>query len=216
VTPATRPRELAIPPRPCIPGRMRTDWEARYQNNDTPWDKGEAAPPLREFLERASVDGRVLVPGSGTGHDVRLLAGHGADVLGLDIAPSGVEQARAFPAVNRERYRRGDFLALDDHLAGQFDWVFEHTCLCAIEPSDRPAYALAARRALKPGGALLAIFFKVVDDYDGSGPPHPINDDEIENLFGNDFITKDRWIPGQAYPSRRGKEEMRWLVRKEG
>lgn len=194
---------------------MATDWEARYQAQDTPWDKGEAAPPLREFLQRNKVTGRVLVPGCGAGHDVRLLAAQGAEVLGLDIAPSGVEHARSFPQSGNEQYRLGNFLNLNGDLHGAFDWLVEHTCLCAIEPEQRRFYAQSAAACLRPGGHFLAIFYQIVEDYDGDGPPHPIDDQQIEALFGDRFETLERWTPTLAYTSRAGgKEQVRLMRRK--
>ncbi|MFN5868275.1 MAG: thiopurine S-methyltransferase, partial [Akkermansiaceae bacterium] len=50
-----------------------TDWNQRYELGDTPWEKGHAAPPLLELLEKMDPsiwgEGAVLVPGCGTGHD---------------------------------------------------------------------------------------------------------------------------------------------------
>jgi len=37
-----------------------------------------------------------------------------------------------------------------------FDWIFEHTLFCAIDPSERELYVKAVLRWLKPG-ALIAI-----------------------------------------------------------
>src|SRR5271168_4912958 len=55
---------------------MPTDWEARYQTGDMPWEKGEASPGLVDFLAgHPDLDrGTVAVPGCGTGHDVRAWA----------------------------------------------------------------------------------------------------------------------------------------------
>src|SRR5690349_19537326 len=53
---------------------MSTEWENRYQKGETPWEKGEAHPALISFLRRTPVAGRGLVPGCGSGHDVRALA----------------------------------------------------------------------------------------------------------------------------------------------
>ena len=188
---------------------MPRDWNSAYENDDTPWDKGVAAPPLAEFLERHQVSGEVLVPGCGAGHDVRLLAKQGAEVVGLDIAPAGVEKARSFPVENSERYALGDFLKLGPEYHGQFDYVFEHTCLCAIEPSERRAYAESLRLALKPGGHYLAVFYRQVSDYDGDGPPHPISSDEIDALFGEHFEVIESFVPERTYDSRPvGAEEV--------
>ncbi len=191
---------------------MPTDWIAAYENEDTPWDKGEAAPPLREFLKTHRVQGSVLVPGCGAGHDVRLLAGQGAEVLGLDLAPGAARLARSFEPVANERYEVGDFLNLPEHLHGQFDYVCEHTCLCALEPELREAYAASVRQVLKPGGHYLAVFYRVVSDYDGDGPPHPISAEQIEALFGQDFALVERFVPTMRYSSRPlGAEEVRLL-----
>ena len=79
------------------------DWNRRYIEGDTPWDKGDAHPALGVALAQSALSGRVLVPGCGTGHDVRALAGQGLEVTGLDIAPLALEKARAHPPVGHEQ-----------------------------------------------------------------------------------------------------------------
>jgi SAM-dependent methyltransferase len=195
---------------------MPKDWNAAYECNDTPWDKGEAAPPLREFLARQPLLGRVLVPGCGLGHDVRLLAAQGADVVGLDIAPRAVQQAQAFPVVGNVCFELADFLQLPARHHAQFDVVVEHTCLCALDPGQRVAYVRAVQQALRPGGHYLAVLFREVPDYRGEGPPHPISTDQIEALFGTAFETLESRVPARSYASRPfGSEELRWM-RKRG
>jgi len=88
----------------------RYDWKERYRVGDTPWDKGRPSPPLKSFLARRRVEGRVLVPGCGAGHDVRLLARAGAEAVGLDIVPQAIELARSYPPAGRESDCVGDFL----------------------------------------------------------------------------------------------------------
>jgi SAM-dependent methyltransferase len=187
------------------------DWNQRYRGNGTPWEKGYGAPPLEEFLRAHAFGGTVLVPGCGHGHDVRLLAKHGARAVGLDIAPSALEKARGYPGAGEESYHLGDFFALENGLHSTFDGVFEHTCFCAIHPSQREDYVQAACTALKPRGLLLAIFFLNIEDPEG--PPFPVTNEEIDKLFGAYFQTLRRWLPKAAYPGREGREEMR-LMRK--
>ncbi|MCH8476167.1 MAG: TPMT family class I SAM-dependent methyltransferase [Opitutales bacterium] len=190
---------------------MSRDWNKAYAEEDTPWDKGYAAPPLMEFLERQRVNGRVLVPGCGTGHDVRALSAQGAEVLGLDIAPGALAKANAFPRAGQEFYELGDFLNLAAGHHSAYDWVFEHTCLCALAPGDRQAYIDAVKKALKPGGYYLAIFFREVDDYTGEEPPHPISSTESKALLSDDFALKESFVPQQTYPGRPiGAEEVSW------
>ena len=83
---------------------MPTDWEANYQRNETPWEKGAPSPGLVDFLRTEPVRGRVLVPGCGFGHDARALAATADEVVGIDIAPLAVKGARASPSVGGERY----------------------------------------------------------------------------------------------------------------
>ncbi len=195
---------------------MPKDWNAAYENDDTPWDKGAAAPPLREFLSGHAVSGRVLVPGCGAGHDVRLLAEQGAEVLGMDVASGAVRKASALPSVADECYVCGDFLNLPERYKGEFDWVVEHTCLCALEPSERSAYVESVVRVLRPGGNYLAVFYREVPDYDGDGPPHPISEGEIVALFGGRFERIEAFVPQQSYPSRPcGSEEVVWMRRRD-
>src|SRR5258708_5048424 len=142
---------------------MPTDWEDRYRTGDTPWEKGAPHPALVEFLRREPIRGRCLVPGCGSGHDVRALAATADEVVGLDVAPSAIHVAKAQPVVGGERYVLGDLFALPPAMRGVFDWVFEHTCFCAIDPTRRADYVSAVADALRPGGGLLATYYMTPD-----------------------------------------------------
>jgi SAM-dependent methyltransferase len=193
---------------------MPTDWEDRYRRKDMPWEKGAPSPGLLDFLATEPVHGRVLVPGCGFGHDVRALAGTAEEVVGLDLAPSAVEGAQAFPKVGSERYEVADLFALPPHLRGVFDWVWEHTCFCAIDPAQRAAYVDAVAGALRPGGRLLAVFY--LDPGNSSpdeGPPFEVSIAELDRLFLPRFRVEREWLPKRAYPGREGREWMRLLSR---
>jgi len=179
------------------------DWEARYRAGDAPWNRG-AAPPVAEFLRSHHVSGEVLVPGCGTGHDVRLLAAHGARVTGLDISETALAIARSHPSVADERYELGDLFALPEEWIGRFDWVVEHTCFCAIPPARRAYYVEAVSRVLKPGGSLLAVFF--LDPGVDEGPPHGVTKDEIATLFNPFLVLEREWLPADTFPEREGGE----------
>jgi methyl halide transferase len=196
------------------------DWETRYRTRDTPWDKGAPAPPLLEWLRtRGVLDGSVLVPGCGTGRDVRAIAAASpkAAVIGLDIAETALDQACRFPLAGNEQYRLGDLFDLPIELTNRFDWVFEHTCFCAIDPERRPEYVRVIKRALIAEGALLAIFF--LNPWDpgeapeGGGPPFGTTREELDALFGRDFVLVEEMRPQSAYPGREGREIVRLLRR---
>ena len=179
------------------------DWDARYRAGDMPWDRG-AAPPIAEFLRTHDITGEVLVPGCGTGHDVRLLAGHGARVTGLDLSETALAMARNLPPVAGELYHSGDLFALPEEWTGRFDWVVEHTCFCAIPPARRADYVKAVARVLKPGGFLLGVFF--LDPGVEQGPPHGATREEIAGLFDPFFHLEREWKPADAFPEREGGE----------
>ena len=194
---------------------MPTDWEAQYQKSETPWEKGAPSPGLVDFLALEPVRGWVLVPGCGFGHDVRALAAMAEEVVGLDIAPSAIEGAARFPRVKDEVYELANLFDLPPHLRGVFDWVWEQTCFCAIDPAMRTAYVEAVVSALKPGGRLLAIFYlDPGHDSPDEGPPFGVSVAELDAFFLPHFDLVREWLPARAYPGREGREWMRVMVRR--
>jgi SAM-dependent methyltransferase len=188
-----------------------TDWEAQYQANDTPWDKGEASPGLVDWLAAHPNEprGTVLVPGCGLGHDVRAWAAAGFHVRGMDIAASAVERAIAAGASERAEFQLGDFLTGGPD--APFDWVFEHTCFCAIQPDRREDYVRAVLRWLKPGGHYLAVNYFIPDT---DGPPFGVDRAEIWARFSPRFTLLEEWTP-RSYPNRTGLERMFLWKRRE-
>ena len=194
---------------------MQPDWEEQYRIGETPWDKGAASPALVAWLRDhpGTMTGAVLVPGCGTGHDVRAIAGAepAAEPIGLDLAPTAIAACRQHPAMGRERYVEGDLFDLPAELRGTCDWVWEHTCFCAIEPARRDAYVTAVATALKPGGQLLGIFYldPYRDDHQpGGGPPHGCTLDELRQRFtaAGRFSVESAEPPADCYPERAGRE----------
>jgi SAM-dependent methyltransferase len=191
---------------------MSTNWESHYISGEIPWEKGGAHPGLVAFLKATPVHGRVLVPGCGTGHDVRALAATADEVVGLDIAPSAVALAKSEPTVGGERYMSGDLFALPAKMRAAFDVVFEHTCFCAIDPALRADYVAAVAGALKPAGRLLAIFYLDPGlDPGTSGPPFGVTREELDAFFSPRFTLLGEWPPAATYPGREGRELCRLL-----
>ena len=186
----------------------RTDWEARYQTGDMPWEKGAPSPGLVDFLAaHPELTGEtVCVPGCGTGHDVREWARAGFHVYGYDLAPSAIRLAveRTQAAGLQAEFRLVDFLR--DEPPFLFDWIFEHTLFCAIDPGDRELYVKAVLRWLKPGGQYLAVNYLIPDT---DGPPFGTTREEMLERFSPRFDLQLEWVP-RSYPNRTGLERMFW------
>lgn len=189
-------------------------WEQRYQSGDMPWEKGAPSPGLVDFLAAHAElpRGAVCVPGCGTGHDVREFARAGFDAWGIDIAPSAIElgEAKTRAAGLKAEFHAADFLHGEP--PKKFDWVFEHTLFCAIQPPERDDYVRAVLRWLKPGGQYLAVNYMIIED--SEGPPFPTTREELWRLFSPDFGLAADWMP-RSYPHRAGREWMYWWRRKD-
>jgi len=187
-------------------------WEARYQTGDMPWDKGAPSPGLVDFLAAHPElpRGTVCVPGCGTGHDVRTLAAAGFSTSGFDIAPSAIRlaQERTSAAGLLAEFHLLDFLTAEPPFP--FDWLFEHTLFCAIQPEQRGQYVNAVLRWLKPGGKYLAVNYLIPDK---DGPPFGTTRAEVWDRFSPHFLLREEWVP-RSYPNRVGLERMFWWQRR--
>lgn len=166
----------------------RNFWEERYQTGGDRWDLAQPAPPFVHLLDspNAPKPGRMIVLGMGRGHDALLFAERGFAVIGVDFAPSAI--AAATDAANARRLKveflQRDIFDLLPEFAGQFDYVLEHTCFCAIALELRSAYVNLVRSLLRPDGELIALFW--AHDRAG-GPPFGVSIAELHSLFGSDF-----------------------------
>lgn len=192
-------------------------WEHRYQEGTTRWDLGRPAPPLMQFLDsnNAPPPGRMVVLGMGRGHDALLFAEAGFDVMGVDFAPSAVSSAASMAAergVKLQALER-DIFDLPQEFSGQFDYVLEHTCFCAIPPQRRADYVQVVRSLLKPDGEFIGLFWA---HRRPGGPPYGVSVAELCELFQDDFsITSLRQV-FNSIPNRANEEYLgRFRLRSE-
>ncbi len=156
------------------------DWNQRYVDQDTPWDRGESTPALVRLIEHLTQPATVLVPGCGRGHEVIDLAKQGFEAIAVDIAPLALKQLedRLLAEDLEVRLEQDDLLTYTP--PGPIDAVFEQTCLCALPPSSWSDYAACLARWLRPGGTLAASFAQTrkVD-----APPYHCDLDQMKELF---------------------------------
>ncbi len=196
-------------------------WDRRYQEGSDGWELGQPAPPLQEFLTRHPLapqpPGQVLVPGCGRGHEARLLAGQGFAVVGLDFSAEAITAARqvAAPPGAHLRWLQADLFdrqALTSAGLGpaSLQGVVEHTCFCAIEPEQRPAYLQTVVELLAPGGWLLALFW--CHGRPG-GPPYGSDAAELARALAQTGLVPALWQPARNSAMGRQSQprDQEWL-----
>jgi SAM-dependent methyltransferase len=157
-------------------------WDASYQNDGpAPWDIGRPQDAFVRVASEGGLRGAVLDAGCGTGEHALLAASLGLRVLGVDLAATAIELARAKAA---ERGIDAEFEVADafelDRLGRSFDTVLDcglfHTC----DEDERPKYVASVASVTEHDGTLYLLCFS--DDAPAIGP-HPIRQDELRASF---------------------------------
>jgi SAM-dependent methyltransferase len=186
-----------------MPGPDRDFWQQRFEQRQTPWDRGAPGPQLAHWLADGSLarGQRVAVPGCGSGHDVLALAAAGVDVIGIDYAAAAV-------ALTRERLAAAGASAdmvqadvLQWRPGAALDAVYEQTCWCALHPDHWAAYAAQVHAWLRPGGTLLLLAMQCRRDGAAAGriegPPYHMDIHAVRAL-----LPATRWgWPAPPYPA---------------
>lgn len=158
-------------------------WDTRFRQNVIPWDAGGVPAALERFVARHTGRGRVLVPGCGTGYEVRQLAQAGFDVTAIDFSEAALEAARRELGPLAHRVRCADFFAFEGDVP-PFDAIYERAFLCALPRRVWSDWARRTAQLLRPGGLLFGLFF--FDD-NAKGPPFGIAAEQLEALLAADF-----------------------------
>ena len=182
-------------------GPTKEFWVERFQDGNTPWDRGEANPQLAAWLTAGALKPcRILVPGCGSGYEVAALAKAGFDVTALDYAPVAIERTRQQLDAAGLKATLVEADALAWLPPRPFDAIYEQTCLCALHPDQWRDYADQLHRWLASGGKLYALFvqFAWPGAAEGTiqGPPYHCDITAMHALF-----PEPRWAwPKPPYP----------------
>jgi SAM-dependent methyltransferase len=138
----------------------------------------------------------------------------GLDAVGLDIAPTGIAEARALYPELAERLIVGDLFNPAPELRRVFDVVLEHGCMSGLHPSLRANYRRGVDLILKPGGLLVGVWIINPDlDPGEEGPPFPFSVEALTALFVDGYEIVDDYVPAVAFKGREGRERVRVLRR---
>lgn len=179
-------------------------WDERYARQRMPWDLGGVPEALCDFLSRTR-PGRVLIPGCGTGYEVRAFAHAGWQVDAIDFSQEAVRCAQNFLGAEARLVRQADFFA--DNAADPFDLVYERTFLCSLPKNRWPSYASKVTQSLCSGGCLAGFFFFGPET---EPPPYPIDHHELGVLLGDVFTRIEDSPASDSLPLFQNKE--RWQV----
>jgi SAM-dependent methyltransferase len=164
-------------------------WESAYRAQTPPWDIGRPQPRFEALVRGGLIKGRVLDCGCGTGENALLAAAEGADVLGIDISPLAIEQARQ-KAADRSvvaRFEVADALQLpapDD----SFDVVIDSGVFHSFDDTDRARYVASLRRVLRVGGRCYLMCFS--DRQPGEWGPRRVSEAELRGAFARHWAVE--------------------------
>lgn len=203
-----------ITPLPWLPSPdMVNDspfWRQIYQTQTPPWELRQPTPALPQIVPQLKLPlSKILVLGSGSGHDAAFLAQLGHFVTAVDFSDEAIGQAKKeYGSLKNLEIHKHDLFSLPTSWANSFDLVFEHTCYCAIAPDRRNELVQVWRRNLRDDGHVLGVFFvwdKLV------GPPWGGSEWELRERFRKYFQFRywTRWH--HSVPKRQGTELVAYL-----
>ena len=194
---------------PTFPKRDPGDpefWDLRYGARFAPWDAGKVPERLRGFVAASPRALRVLVPGCGSAHDVRLFAESAWPVVGIDFSAAAIADARAILGPHADCVRQADFFA--PLAEAPFEMVYERAFLCALPRRMWRDWAARVAELVAPGGLLAGFFYFGEGE---RGPPFPLRaQDELDALLQPAFSLVEERHVDDSIDVFRGKE--RWQV----
>ena len=182
-------------------------WDQRYRGGKIPWDLGRSPAQLTRFVESSGLTpGRVLIPGCGSGYEVRTFAEHGWQVTAVDSSKAAIKRAKRLLGDYGLLVMESDFFD-PTKLKGVFDLLYERTFLCSLHPQSWPLYFERVTNLLRSDGYLLGYFFFGPED---SPPPFPLSVNDISTFFSPRFSLREDRPVEDSLPLFENKE--RWQV----
>src|SRR5215468_8716410 len=160
-------------------------WDSAYEaGSRPPWDIGRPQPAFVRLADDGLLSGRVLDAGCGSGEHALLAAARGADVVGVDISPRAIEQARRKADERRlaVRFEVADALSLGE-LGLTFDTVIDSGLFHVFDDADRARYVTSLAGVLAPGGTCYLMCFSAHQP--GTTGPRRVRREELRTAFSD-------------------------------
>jgi SAM-dependent methyltransferase len=181
-------------------------WVKRWEKGKLPWDLGHVPPNLATFLMQTGIaPARVLIPGCGSGYEVRAFNDVGCDVEAIDFSGPAVAHAREVLGPLGDRVIHANFFK-HDFGSKRYSLIYERGFLCSFSPEHWPDYVARISELLLPGGRLVGLFLYGEEP---EPPPFPLTDAKATELLGKSFrLVHEEPAAADTVPIYRGFE--RW------
>lgn len=208
-------------------GKTSEEWDQMHLDDNRPWDLKGVTPILKHFIENLKGEmknpTRILVPGCGQVYDSEYLGKvfPEAEVIGLDVSPTAVASCNRENTMKNVKFIVEDFFE-SEVLGPPFDFVFDHTFFCAIDPELREKWGnrmgSLVGRSNGEGGHLLTLIYplELTGNSVKGQPPFQVSYEAYEQVLKGDFECVGRWqdnLP-ESNEKRRGREELALFKRK--
>ena len=177
-------------------------FEWAYRNGVPPWDIGRPQPAIVRLAEQGLIAGDVIDVGCGTGENALYLASRGLGVVGVDAAPTAIEQAQAKARLQGSgaTFVAADALGLEG-LGRMFDVAVDCGLFHTFSDADRIRFERSLHRALRADGRYVLLCFN--EHQPGELGPRRVTQAEIRATFATgwtvDSIVAERFaaqLPG--------------------
>jgi thiopurine S-methyltransferase len=170
-------------------------WRERWQQRQLAFHRSAVHPALLRHGEVLQGRRRVLVPLCGKSLDLWWLAGQGAEVVGVELVRTAVDELFAEAGLTPEVSVRdgfevvqaagvtvwvGDWFAVTRALVGRFDAVWDRAAFVAVGPERFARYVATARHLLTDDGVVL---LTTIVRGDGLGPPWSLPEDAVRGWY---------------------------------
>lgn len=152
-----------------------------YKSRTAPWVIGEPQPAIVGVERAGLVHGAVLDVGCGTGEHTILLTRLGYDVLGVDAAPTAIEQSRENASAKGVDARFEVADAMNLGADPRYDTIVDSALFHIFDDADRPGYVASLHAVCKPGA--LVHVLALSDKGRGFGPE--VSEAVIREAFGD-------------------------------
>jgi SAM-dependent methyltransferase len=195
-------------------------WDQMYTGSaPAPWDIGRPQPAFVRLADEGLLRGRLLDAGCGTGENTLMAAARGADAVGVDVAATAIERARAKAAGRGvpARFEVADARELG-RLGLTFDTITDSGVFHVFDDDDRARYVASLASVLRPGGTLYLMCFS--DRQPGGYGPRRVRREELIDAFRDGWdvasVTADAFHVNQGFgfevdPGRGQAVAQAWL-----